>query len=209
MFLGQPTIVRAIRTAQDASVFESVFVSTDDQIAASLALEHGAVVPSLRPAWLADDSTPTRPVIVHALHEWLDSTFDIIACLYPVTPLLEPDLLARAVGLAEVVDGYVFPVERSRHPVQRAVVLDGDGRSRSREPEAYFQRSQDLEPVFFDVGQFYVARREVWEAVESFHDRGSIIEVEPGSVIDVDTQEDWVLAEQLYRSREESGHRGD
>lgn len=200
-FCGVPAIVRAIRTVQQSGVFDSVIVSTDSPETAQLALAHGAIVPELRPNTLADDQTPTRPVVVHAIETWMDSSVNLVACVYAVTPLLSSHLLREAVEIALTCDGYVFPVERSRHPVQRAIELDANGRSFSRERDHFFSRSQDLAPVYFDVGQFYVARRDTWLEREEFHDRGRTIEVPIGSAIDVDTEQDWRDAERLFESR--------
>lgn len=196
-----PAIVRAIDTVRQSGVFDSVIVSTDSPNTSRLALDHGAIVPGLRPRELARDQTPTRPVIVHAIEAWTDASVELIACVYPVTPLLSPELLREAVSLASACDGYVFPVERSRHPVQRAVQLDANGRSFSRERGYFFSRSQDLASVYFDAGQFYVARRDIWLEREEFHDGGRTIEVPIGSLIDVDTEEDWIEAERLYKAR--------
>lgn len=201
LFCGIPSLVRAIDIVLSSSAVDQVLVSTDDQQTAELAREHGAMVPALRPKDLADDLTPTRPVIVHAIQEWLDDSVDIVACVYAVTPLLPPELLRESVSLAKTSGGYVFPVEPSRHPVQRAIELDHEGKSFSREPNYFLARSQDLAPVYFDVGQFYVARREVWLERESFHDEGTPIKVEPGSMIDVDTDADWTAAEALFAFR--------
>jgi pseudaminic acid cytidylyltransferase len=202
-FFGIPAIVRALRVISASEVFSRVIVSTDDEETASLALAHGAEIPALRPTALADHETTTHPVMLHAIREWVRDSAEIVACVYPVTPFLEAPLLAKAVRIAEETEGYVFPAERSPHPVQRAVVLDVNGRTRSREPQYFFARSQDLEPTYFDVGQFYVARRTVWETVESFHNGGVIIEVETGAMIDVDTPEDWDRAERLYKVRQQ------
>lgn len=204
-FLGVPSIARAIDTVRRAGIFEEIIVSTDDPSIAEIAQDHGAIVPALRPASLADDYTPTRPVIIHAIQEWIDGSVEIVACVYAVTPLLRPELLREAVDQAVLCDGYVFPVEESRYPIQRAIELDNEGRSFSREPESFFARSQDLAPTFFDVGQFYVASREVWLKRERFHEGGTAIVVEAGSLVDIDTWADWDEAERRYLSSARSG----
>ncbi len=198
-FLGVPSLARAIETTRRAGVFDAIFVSTDSSAIADMARECGALVPELRPASLADDYTPTRPVILHAIQHWLEASVEIVACVYAVTPLLRAELLRNGVSLAASSGGYVFPVEKSRHPVQRAIELDHQGLSFSREPNDFFSRSQDLPSTYFDVGQFYIARREVWLERERFHDGGTTIQIEPGSVVDIDTSTDWGEAERLFQ----------
>src|SRR3989344_2196891 len=69
-FLGKPLIVWAIAALKESGVVSRIIVSTDDDEIASVARAYGAEVPFMRPAELAEDSTPTLPVLVHAL-SWL------------------------------------------------------------------------------------------------------------------------------------------
>ena len=66
---GRPLITWAIDVALASGEFSEVVVSTDDEEIAEVARMHGASVPFLRPATLADDLTPTINVVAHALLE--------------------------------------------------------------------------------------------------------------------------------------------
>jgi CMP-N,N'-diacetyllegionaminic acid synthase len=68
---GKPLIAYTIEAAKQCALVDRVIVSTDDEEIRSIALEHGAEAPFLRPAELAQDSTPTEPVLRHCV-EWIE-----------------------------------------------------------------------------------------------------------------------------------------
>ena len=96
---GMPLIAWSIRQALAVPSISHVVVSTDSDEIAGVAREHGAEVPFLRPAGLAQDETPTEPVLAHAL-EWYEAqgvTPRGIILLQPTSPLRLPGTLARAI----------------------------------------------------------------------------------------------------------------
>ena len=97
---GKPLIVWTIEQAlaiQDDGQVD-VVVSTDDQEIADVALGAGATVPFLRPAELAEDTTPTEPVVLHAIEQLIasDSRPDTVMLLQATSPLRHSDTLSRA-----------------------------------------------------------------------------------------------------------------
>ena len=64
---GKPLIAYSIEAAKGVSRLTDIIVSTEDEEIAQVAVDHGADVPFMRPAELAEDLTPTFPVIMHAL----------------------------------------------------------------------------------------------------------------------------------------------
>lgn len=207
LFAGRPMIGYAIEVAQRSGLFEHVLVSTDDAEVAAVARELGAEVPFLRPAALADDFTPTVPVIAHAIRAAAELGWrvDLACCIYPAVPLLRADALAQALALLEASDApYAFPVLAYRAPIQRALKRDAQGRSAPLHPEFMQTRTQDLPPAFHDAGQFYWGRAEAWLAGLPLHADACTLVCDEGSVVDIDTEADWTLAEALYRVRKEA-----
>lgn len=72
MLAGKPLLVYSIEAAKNCASVDRVIVSTDDPVIAEAAKRWGAEVPFLRPAELAQDLTPTEPVLQHAI-EWLEA----------------------------------------------------------------------------------------------------------------------------------------
>ena len=205
-FCGQPVIARSIALALRSGLFEKVVVSTDDSEIAAVAREAGAEVPFERPASLSDDHTGTIAVVRHAIDKVSEHGFhpDIVCCLYPAAPFVTERLLDEALQLLRRDDNvdFVFPVARYSPPVQRGFTVTEAGELRMLSPERFATRSQDLEEVFHDTGQFYFARRTTWlnsEVIFSANSRG--IKIGPYDAIDIDDIEDWIFAEQVFAIR--------
>src|SRR5690606_25122531 len=112
-FCGKPIIGWSIEAALASGCFDAVIVSTDDEEIAEIACQHGAQVPFMRPANLADDYTGTLPVVQHAI-EWqqgqgLDP--QVVCCIYATAPFITADDLRRGLDMLLEADcDYVFPV---------------------------------------------------------------------------------------------------
>ncbi|MGX9378132.1 pseudaminic acid cytidylyltransferase [Pseudomonas sp. JQ36] len=205
-FDGVPMIVRSIRTALDSGLFEQVVVSTDDADIAELALAHGAQVPFLRPAELADDFTGTAAVIEHALQQL--PAFDYACCVYATAPLLQARFLRQGFELLQQHPdkAFAFSVCSFGFPVQRALTVDGQGALTALYPEFRNTRSQDLPEAFQDAGQFYWGRSEAWLRGEVLYSSASLPVIVPRHLVqDIDTLEDWKRAEYLYAALKAGG----
>ena len=62
-------------------------------------------------------------------------------------------------------------------------------------PEYELTRTQDLEKMYFDAGQFYWGRTSAWCAGLRMHSNGHGYVVEGHRVVDIDTPDDWKRAE--------------
>ncbi|MCP1475116.1 pseudaminic acid cytidylyltransferase [Pseudomonas sp. EB276 TE3739] len=205
-FAGVPMIVRSIRTALDSGLFEQVVVSTDDAEIADIARAHGAQVPFMRPADLADDYTGTAAVIVHALQHL--PSFDFACCIYATAPLLQARYLRQGLELLERHPhrSFAFSVCDFAFPVQRALTVDGDGALTALYPEFRNTRSQDLPEAFQDAGQFYWGRSEAWMRGDVLYSPASLPVILPRYLVqDIDTPEDWQRAEYLYAALKAGG----
>jgi pseudaminic acid cytidylyltransferase len=205
-FDGVPMIVRSIRTALDSGLFDQVVVSTDDAEIADVARAHGAEVPFLRPAQLADDFTGTAAVIVHALQQL--PAFDYACCVYATAPLLQVRYLREGFELLEQHPdkSFAFSVCNFGFPVQRALTLDGQGALTALYPEFRDTRSQDLPEAFQDAGQFYWGRSDAWLRGEVVYSPASLPVILPRHLVqDIDTPEDWKRAEYLYAALKAGG----
>lgn len=203
LFAGRPMIDYAIAAARDSALFEHVIVSTDDNEIAAIAQALGAEVPFMRPAALADDQTPTVPVISHAIAQCdaLGWRADSVCCLYPGVPLLQiTDLQASAAELAADESRYVFPVAAYPSPIQRALLRAPDGATRPASPQYAGTRTQDLEPAYYDAGQFYWATRKTWLDGLNIHQNARTMVLPEWRVVDIDTEDDWLRAEIIYNS---------
>ncbi|KIF63558.1 MULTISPECIES: pseudaminic acid cytidylyltransferase [Pseudomonas] len=206
LFDGLPMIVHSIRTALKSGLFEQVVVSTDDAEIAEVAMAHGAQVPFLRPAHLADDFTGTAAVIVHALQQL--PGFDYACCVYATAPLLQTRFLREGFELLErqPEKSFTFSVCRFGFPVQRALTLDGRGALTALYPEFRNTRSQDLPEAFQDAGQFYWGRSAAWLKGDVLYSSASLPVILPRHLVqDIDNAEDWQRAEYLHAALKAGG----
>lgn len=200
-FAGKPMLSYAIEAAQKSGLFDHILVSTDDEEIAETARAFGAEAPFRRPAELADDFTPTVPVIAHAIRACagLGWQADEICCIYPCVPLLDPEDLKRAHRLLGAgIARFVFPVAQFPSAIQRALRRGEDGRVRPFDPAHVNARTQDLEPAYYDAGQFYWGRAEAWLEGGDIHADAAAIEIPQWRAADIDTPDDWRRAEALF-----------
>lgn len=203
MFCGKPMIAWSIEAALGSECFDQVVVSTDDEEIADVARRYGALVPFERPAELADDHTGTIPVIRHAV-EWFNRRAQPVGsacCLYATAPFISTVDLRR--GLDELQGNdcdYAFSVTSYAFPIQRAIRIQ-DGRVEMFKPENFNTRSQDLEEAYHDAGQFYWGKAQAWvQERPIFTLRSLPILLPRHRVQDIDTPEDWVRAEWLFKA---------
>lgn len=202
-FCGLPMIVRSIQVARESGCFDRILVSTDDDEIAEVARIYGAEVPFLRPAALSDDYTGTIPVVAHAIEQLLQQgdTPDEVCCIYATAPFIQAEDLRRGLGLLRQHHAdYAFTVTNYPFPIQRAIRINASDRVEMFQPEHFATRSQDLEEAYHDAGQFYWGRAQAWLTGQAVFSSQSVPVLLPRSrVQDIDTPEDWVRAELLYR----------
>lgn len=205
-FCGKPMIAWAIESAFKSGLFQRVVVSTDDPAIAEVANNSGAETPFSRPPELADDHTPTLPVIRHAIQELGNRGVhpNAVCCIYPCTPFLDSlDLVrARALALTPSIK-FVYPVSEFAHPSQRALRILKNGKMEFVLPEYELSRTQDLETTYHDAGQFYWGATSAWLREERMHSAGYGIPIPKWRVVDIDDEQDWRRAELLYRTLRE------
>ncbi len=93
---GKPLIQYTIEAAAKSKLLSRFIVTTDSTEIRDIVLEAGADAPFLRPEKLADDVTPDRPVLTHAM-QWLEEhqgfKADIVVLLRPTTPFKTPEII--------------------------------------------------------------------------------------------------------------------
>ncbi len=202
-FVGKPVMAYSIEAAQSAEIFDKIIVSTDDQEIAQVAESLGAEVPFVRPAELSDDKATTIPVIRHAI-DWLTEnveTVDYACCIYAAAPFVRAEDLRRSFDvLQDQQVEFVFPVTSFPFPIFRALKIEPSGQSTMFWPEHELTRSQDLPDAYHDAGQFYWGTADAYRQRDGFFSASTAPIVLPRHMVqDIDTPEDWVRAEHMFR----------
>lgn len=202
-FLGKPIIAYSIEAALESKLFDEVMVSTDDLEIANISRQYGAKVPFLRSDVNSNDFATTIDVIAEVIAEYkkLGQEFDYTCCIYPCAPFVTAKILASSFKKinSERLD-CILPVLKYGHPIQRALKIKKDNTIEMIAPEHMQTRTQDLEATYHDLGQFYmfkttimIAQKQIW------NDNTGYIELREIESHDIDTIEDWELAEFKYK----------
>lgn len=199
-FLGKPIIAYSIEAALKSGLFEEVMVSTEDAEIAAIAKQCGASVPFMRSADTANDFAGTDDVVKEVLREYKKQgrEFEVVCCIYATAPFVTVENLKKA--YEQIGDTYdaAFSIVRYSYPVQRALCVR-NGFTGMREPQYYDARSQDLEPVFHDAGQFYFMKVNNIDNLLFWTDHTYGLELSELMVQDLDNETDWQLAEMKYK----------
>lgn len=201
-FLGKPILSYSIEAALVSGLFDTVMVSTDDEEIAQIAKECGAEVPFYRSEQTSNDYAATADVVLEVLEEYAKRGiyYETACVIYPTAPFLTAETLKKAMDvlLSGNADS-VLPVVKFSFPPQRSVVIR-DGEIVPSDKKSMAMRSQDLEPHYHDCGQFYC----LW--VAPFLKQRALIMahtvpyyMDELTVQDIDTEEDWKIAEMKYR----------
>jgi len=207
-FCGKPMIAWSIEAALQSGCFERVIVSTDDEEIAEVALRFGAEVPFMRPEELSGDFVATIPVIKHAI-QWLEANKiipDWVCCIYATAPFISANALKSGLTLIQQQDAdYVFSVTSYAFPIQRAIKLQQNDTVQMFSPEHFSTRSQDLDEAYHDAGQFYWGARTAWLEEKTIFSSESYPVILPRHLVqDIDTQEDWIRAELMFKAIEKN-----
>ena len=209
IFNGKPMIAYSIEAALKSNCFDKVIVSTDDDEIIRVAKSYGAEVPFVRPEILANDYAGTLPVIKHAI-EWFEQQNTIVTevcCLYATAPFVQVDAIQKAYQQLQITKAqYCFTVTSFPFPIQRAIKVNADNRIEMLQPEHFNTRSQDLEEMYHDAGQFYWGKVKAFkEILPLFSQQASPYVLPQYLVQDIDTPEDWIRAELMYQALIASG----
>lgn len=196
-FLGKPIIAYSIEAAQKSGLFSEIMVSTDSEEIAAIAKEYGATVPFMRSLENADDFATLNDVFceVRDSYKKAGQEFDNYCVILPTAPLLTAALLREAHEKLNASDfDSVRPLLRFDYPIQRAFSLE-NGEVLFMQPQYARTRSQDLEPAYHDAGMFYFIRR----GSDMAGGKKGGFEIKSLFAQDIDTEEDWLLAEMKYK----------
>ncbi|MEW6417023.1 MAG: acylneuraminate cytidylyltransferase family protein [Nitrospirota bacterium] len=205
---GIPLISYCLRTAKKSSLIDRLVVSTEDDAIAEVAAKEGVEVIK-RPFELAQDNTPTLPVIKHVISE-LDKTgfhADIILTIQPTYPFITVDNIEKTIKVFSENGAFdsVTTVTRApfKHHPYNARKINEDGTISFMFPEEKKKcpNSQSAPPVYF-FGNLYASKRAtIFEKDSLYGDRSFPIEIDNIEGFDIDDMFDMEMAEWLLKKR--------
>ncbi|MEW6096125.1 MAG: acylneuraminate cytidylyltransferase family protein [bacterium] len=209
--LGKPLIAYTIEEALKSKYLERVIVSTDNTQIAKISKEYGAEIPFMRPEEFATDTSPTLPVIQHAL-KYLEAEGyipDFVVLLQPTSPLREVRHIDEAIKkiLDTDADSVITLSELEIHPAWMRK-LEGDKVYPFVETNKSVLRRQDLSPIYKLNGAVVVSKREVILSGKDWQEQDiRAIVMEPIYSIDIDTPLDFYIAERIMELKYKDSRR--
>jgi len=204
---GAPLISYAIQAIGKAETVDRVIVSTDSEKIADVARRFGAEVPFLRPAELAEDTTPTIPVIRHAI-EWLEREEgfrpDYVLLVQPTEPFVQGEhidaVFHRMIEKGADSGITMIPVPRIFHPYHVRRETNGGYLEFDQDVLHYAHPNRQSDPKRFAFGNLYWFRRDAFLR-ENRIEVGTRVGVEIDSLFahDINTKSDLILAESLLK----------
>lgn len=205
--LGEnPLMEYTIQSALSVRKFQELILSTDSQAYADFVISKGVSVPFLRPSNLAQDSTPTIEVVVHALEQMisLGKHYDAVCLLQPTHPFREKGSIERAIerfmqsGADSLISVLPVPNEWNPHWIFEP---NDEGYLKLATGEVeIIRRRQDLPPAFFRDGSIYITKTEVILQTHSLYgEKIAYMENDPKYYVNIDTEQDWEKAEQKLK----------
>ncbi len=202
-FCGKPMILYSIETASNLGMFDEIHVSTESIIIKKIVENAGCEVPFLRPENLSDDFTTTIDVYKFVVSKYIElgKSFDEVWTLLPCAPLLAGKDLHNAYKLFLSHESK-FPVisvvecncyESQSFDIVENFLTFSDG-------EKLKVRSQDLSLKYKSAGAFGIFPSEhiLNRDINNFSTSSLGFPLSRINAVDIDTEDDWALAEAIY-----------
>jgi CMP-N-acetylneuraminic acid synthetase len=206
---GKPLLQYTSEIALESQYLTTVILSSDDTQIITVAKSLGIQVPFLRPEELAQDTTPTIDVIIHAL-KWFENQaifFDAVCLLQVTSPFRTVDFLDKAIekfitsGCDSLVSVQKVPHEYNPHwtfevnPEGNLKIATGE--------EKIISRRQELPVAYHRDGSIYIMKIKVLLQQHSLYGKStSFIESAPEFYVNIDTLADWEKAEQMIKNKQ-------
>jgi len=195
---GKPLMAWSIDAALQSAYISKTIVSSDDQQILAVAAEYGAQ-PLLRSKDLATDSSPTAPLVVHALEHYqaLGEKFDYMVLLQPTSPLRQSKDIDQAIEqMIEQKASALISVFIPKHTPFKAFKENAQGFLEGLvDNETPFKRRQDLPPTYMPNGAIYiVAVASFLKSHQLFTDNTIPYIMPESQSLDIDTLDDMAQA---------------
>lgn len=201
---GLPLLAWPINIAKEIPEIDRIIVSTDDKSIAKVALKYGAEV-MLRPARLANDKTPTLPVLQQVVSKLIDDEYPVnkVVLLYATSPFLNAKRIIEGLGYLDIkgINSAVGVREI------KGKIWSFNPRNKKFSPEHPKKplNRQYFTPWLHEAGNIYITKADVLlkqrQLIDADHCK--FLKVEEDECLDIDHMHDLVEA----RNRIKEGKR--
>ena len=181
-FYGKPIIYWTYKIIKNSKIFQNIVLSSDSEKILKVGKKIGFDFLIKRPKKISDNYSNTEQVISHAIKNLSKSMkIENICCVYPCSIFIKIGSLRKAFTILK------------KNPLK----LSKNNKIDFYSKRSFYKRTQDLEPKYFDAGQFYLAKNKTWLK----KDKSRVgIKISKYTSIDIDTVADWNRAKLMFRS---------
>ena len=205
--MGRPLLAHSIQCGLACPSVDHTVLSTDSEEIAGVGLEWGAEVPFLRPAELAEDTSPMVPVMLHAIaacEQLYQRPIDTLVLLHPTSPLRTVEDVEQCIALLQRgdCDAVISARPARRNPWFNMVVQD-EGYARLAIPsEEPVGRRQDAPEVYdLDTSVWVYTRSALMEQQARIPEKTKVYIIPEERSVDLDTEFDFESLEALLANR--------
>ena len=154
---------------------------------------------------LADEKPAAQGDVVRHAADWAGRNLgpvDFICCIYATAVFVDGEVLKRGFHeMRAAGTDYAVSVTPYAAPIERALRVTPKGRLAAVNLEAMAKRSQDIEETYHDAAQFYWGSPQAFAATQAERIARAVPVILPRyRVQDIDTEDDWMRAELMYRA---------
>lgn len=205
---GKSLLSYTVENALNSTLLTTIVLSTDDEAIAEEGRRLGIAVPFLRPDKLAEDKTPTLPVIDHALGFYAQQgeVFDAVCLLQPTSPFRPEGFIDNCItsfidsGADALVSVLKVPDHLNPHwtfiPSQEGFLQIATGEKK------LITRRQELPDSYFRDGSVYLTKSSAIKAGSLYGETLAYYINDYEYYVNIDTPEDWEAAENWLKKQE-------
>ena len=200
-FHKKPLIYYSINCAKKTKLFDNIYVSTDSKKIQKISKGYGAVCEYLRSKKLSNDRTPIFDVIKNFTNK-IKINFKYLICIFPATPMIDyKDILKgfRIIYKNKKID-LIIPVSLFNSHPYRSLIINKE--KLVPFDKKYFKKNSNYLPeVFFDVGSFYIFRKEfILKSNAFFPSNAYPLIIKKNKYIDINDKEDLKMANKIFKN---------
>ena len=202
VFFSKPMIQWTYETLKKSKIFKKIFISTESNKIIRICKKFGATNFIKRSKKLSSDNVPILPVVTDSIikiNKILN--YKNVCCVFPCNPFLEISDLKKALKYLKTNDKvFVHTVVRYTHPPERGLYIKKNDELEVILKKNLKKNTNSFRQQYYDIGQFYFARKEVW--LNNYMNSKRIGIKKPiWSAVDIDNQEDLELAKFLFKKK--------
>ncbi len=204
---GKPLIAYSIEAALNSQIFDEVYVSTDSEEYAKIAIEYGASAPFLRSQITSTDKASSWDVVREALEQYekVNRYFDMVTLLQPTTPLRKAEDITNAYQLyrEKKANAIVSVCEVDHSPLWSNTLPEDLSLGNFIRKEVSELPRQELQAYYRINGGIYMVSVDYFRQTDNIYSSACFAYVmDKKHSVDIDDEFDFRIAEAIINMQE-------